>query len=132
MRKILAEEKPDALMMFTDPRYWIWLFNMEREIRAKIPIIYLNIWDNPPYPMYNRSYYVSCDGLLGISKQTVNINRQVLGEEECKNHIIRYLPHGVSAHFKPLAKDDPKILEMKKGIFGDNVPEFILFYNAKA
>ena len=131
MRKILAEEKPDALMMFTDPRYWIWLFNMEREIRAKIPIIYLNIWDNPPYPMYNRSYYMSCDGLLGISKQTVNINKQVLGEEESKNHIIRYLPHGVSAHFKPLAKDDPKILEMKKGIFGDNIPEFILFYNAR-
>lgn len=131
VRRVIADEKPDALMMFTDPRYWIWLFNMEREIRSRIPILYLNIWDNPPYPMYNRSYYMSCDGLFGISKQTVNINRQVLGEEEAKNHVIKYIPHGVSAHFKPLAKDDPKVLEMKKKIFGDDVPEFILFYNAR-
>ena len=73
VRRVLTEEKPDALMMFTDPRYWIWLFNMEREIRSRIPIFYLNIWDNPPYPMYNKAYYKSCDGLFGISKQTVNI-----------------------------------------------------------
>lgn len=131
VRKVIVDEKPDALMIFTDPRYWIWLFNMEREIRSRIPILYLNIWDNPPYPMYNRSYYMSCDGLFGISKQTVNINRQVLGEEEAKNHVIKYIPHGVSAFYKPLAKDDPKVLEMKKKIFGDDIPEFILFYNAR-
>lgn len=130
VRRVLAEEKPDALMMFTDPRYWIWLFNMEREIRSRIPIFYLNIWDNPPYPMYNKAYYKSCDGLFGISKQTVNINKQVLGED-AENHVIRYIPHGVSSLYKPLPKDDPKLLEMKKRIFGDNVPEFILFYNAR-
>lgn len=130
LRQILAAEKPDALMMFTDPRYWIWLFNMEREIRAKMPIMYLNIWDNPPYPMYNKSYYMSCDGLFGISKQTVNINKQVLGDDVV-NHVIKYIPHGVSAFYKPLAKDDVKVLEMKKKLFGDNIPEFILFYNAR-
>ena len=131
LRSILKSEKPDALMMFTDPRYWIWLFNMEREIRSKIPIIYLNIWDNPPYPMYNRAFYKSCDALFGISKQTVNINHQVLGEEEAKKHVIRYIPHGVSATYRPLEADDPKLVEMKKNLFGDNVPEFILFYNAR-
>lgn len=78
--QIMNIEKPDALMIFTDPRYWVWLFQMEHEIRIKTPIIYLNIWDDLPYPMYNKSFYESCDALLAISKQTENINKVVLGE----------------------------------------------------
>ena len=46
IRQLIDIEKPDALMMFTDPRYWVWLFQMENEIRKKMPIIYLNIWDD--------------------------------------------------------------------------------------
>jgi hypothetical protein len=57
IRQMLELEKPDAIMFFTDPRYWIWLFQIEHEIRKKMPIIYLNIWDDYPAPMYNRSYY---------------------------------------------------------------------------
>ena len=48
----------------------------------KIPIVYLNIWDDYPAPRYNEAFYESCDALLmGISKQTVNINKIVLGEK---------------------------------------------------
>lgn len=79
VRQIMEMEKIDAIMMFTDPRFFTWLFEMEDEIRSKIPILYLNIWDDVPYPMWNRSFYASCDLLMGISKQTVNINREVLG-----------------------------------------------------
>ena len=43
-------------------------------------LIYLNIWDDYPAPLYNKAFYESCDALLGISKQTVNINKIVLGE----------------------------------------------------
>jgi len=35
IRQLIDFEKPDAIMMFTDPRYWIWLFQMENEIRKK-------------------------------------------------------------------------------------------------
>ena len=49
------------------------------KLEIKCPIIYLNIWDNYPAPMYNKEFYESCDLLLGISKQTVNINKLVLG-----------------------------------------------------
>lgn len=80
LKQIMQIEQPDAIMMFTDPRYWVWLFQMEHEIRKHIPMIYLNIWDDLPYPMYNKSFYESCDALLAISKQTENINRCVLGE----------------------------------------------------
>ena len=130
LRQVIASEKPDAIMIFTDPRYWVWLFSMEREIRSHIPIIYLNIWDDLPYPMYNKSYYKSCDGLFGISKQTVNINRVVLGDE-ANEHTIKYLPHGVSSQFKPLSKDDPELKSFVDSTFGDNKPEFTLFYNAR-
>ncbi len=78
LRAVIEKEKPDALMLFTDPRSFIWVFAMENEIRNKIPIIYLNIWDSLPAPQYNREYYESCDLLMAISKQTKNINKLVL------------------------------------------------------
>ena len=43
LRQLLDKEKPDAIFIITDPRYWVWLFEMESEIRNNIPIIYLNI-----------------------------------------------------------------------------------------
>ena len=80
---VMARENPDAIMHFTDPRYWGWLYAIERELRKKIPITYLNIWDDLPYPMWNRPFYESCDALFSISKQTYNINKWVLGPENC-------------------------------------------------
>lgn len=80
VRGLLQHEKPDALMLFTDPRYFIWLFQMEHEIREYCPILYYNIWDDLPFPKYNQPYYRSVDALFAISKQTYNINRQVLGD----------------------------------------------------
>ena len=43
-----------------------------------------------------KAYYESCDTLLGISKQTVNINKLVLGDK-AKNKIIDYVPHGMNS-----------------------------------
>ena len=65
LRKFLDLEKPDAVFIFTDPRYWEWLFAIENEIRAKCPLVYLNIWDDLPAPYYNESYYDSCDMVIG-------------------------------------------------------------------
>lgn len=80
---VMDQEKPDAIMHFTDPRYWDWLYAIENQIRKKIPLTYLNIWDSLPYPMWNRPAYQSCDALFSISKQTYNINKWVLGLENC-------------------------------------------------
>jgi hypothetical protein len=81
--QIMALEKPDAIMHFTDPRFWGWLYNIEHQIRSKIPLTYLTIWDDLPYPMWNKPFYQSCDSLFSISKQTHNINKWVLGPENC-------------------------------------------------
>ena len=80
---IIEREKPDFIMHFTDPRFWGWLYSVERQIRSKMPLTYLNIWDDVPYPMYNRPFYESCDLLMSISKQTYNINKWVLGTDKC-------------------------------------------------
>jgi hypothetical protein len=80
---VMEQEKPDALMHFTDPRYWGWLYAIENQIRKKIPLTYLDIWDDLPYPMWNRPFYESCDALFAISKQTDNINKWVLRPENC-------------------------------------------------
>ena len=134
IRQLLEVEKPDAIMFFTDPRYWIWLFQMENEVRKKIPMIYLNIWDDLPAPLYNRPYYESCDALMAISKQTKNINDMVLGEK-AKDKVIRYVPHGINENvFYPITPDMEeyaKVQEKRKQYFGDNQPEFVLLYNAR-
>jgi hypothetical protein len=80
LRNLIMMERPDAIIIFTDPRYWIWLYQIEHEIREHMPIMFYSIWDDLPFPKYNRIYYQSVDALFGISKQTHNIHRQVLGD----------------------------------------------------
>ena len=135
IRQMMEIEKPDAIMMFTDPRYWIWLFQMEQEIRKHIPIIYLNIWDDLPYPMYNKAYYESCDTLFAISKQTENINHSVLGPELSAEKVIKYIPHGINEKmFFPITTEHPEYLtlqEFKKQLYGEKNYDFNLLYNAR-
>ena len=135
IRQLIQSEKPDALMMFTDPRYWIWLFQIEHEIRKQMPIIYLNIWDDLPYPMYNKSFYESCDCLMAISKQTENINHCVLGPEVAAEKVIKYVPHGINEKFFfPIKPEHPEYLalqEYKKALYGGKQYDFNLLYNAR-
>lgn len=134
VRQLMEIEKPDAIMFFTDPRYWIWLFQMENEVRRQVPMIYLNIWDDLPAPLYNKPFYESCDTLMAISKQTLNINRLVLGDK-ANNKVLKYVPHGINEDvFKPIKEGDedfPKVQEMRKKYFGDDQPEFVVLYNAR-
>ena len=84
VRWVMETQKPDAIMIFTDPRYWVWLFQMEHELRQVVPIIYYSLWDDLPVPLYNKPYYQSCDALFGISKQSHGIHRECIGEENCE------------------------------------------------
>ena len=131
LREILNIEKPDAIMLFTDPRYFTYIFSMEHEIRKSIPIAYLNIWDDYPAPMYNKPYYEACDLLMGISKQTVNINKIVL--EGCdKNKIFKYVPHGKNPNiYFPLTEETEDFINFKKELFQGDSPEFVLLFNSR-
>ena len=131
VRQLIDIEKPDAIMLFTDPRYWVWLFQHERELRQQLPIIYLNIWDDLPYPLYNKPYYESCDTLFAISKQTENINHVVLGEQ-AKDKLIKYVPHGINEkQFYPLDQTTDDFKTFKKQVLANQEFDFITFYNSR-
>lgn len=139
---IIDREKPDFIMHFTDPRFWGWLYAVERQLRSKMPLTYLNIWDDVPYPMYNRPFYESCDLLMSISKQTYNINKWVLGGHDKiatinspntdDKTVLHYVPHGINKNiFKPLPKDDANFKKRRKDIFGEKDYNYVIFYNSR-
>ena len=131
LREIIAIEKPDAIFLITDPRYFMWLFSMEEEIRTKIPIAYLNIWDDLPAPQYNEEFYDSCDALFGISKQTVIINKIVL-DDKAGDKVIKYVPHGLDTNkFFPIVKNDEEYNKFKNHITKGKDRDFILFFNSR-
>ena len=135
IRQLIDMEKPDAIMFFTDPRYWIWLFQMENEIRRKIPMIYLNIWDSWPAPLYNEPYYESCDALMAISKQTLNIDKLVLGPK-AEGKVLKYVPHGINhKHFYPITETNTEewnnLQAFKKELFEGKEYEYVVLYNAR-
>ena len=133
IRHMIEIEKPDAIMLITDPRYFEWLFMIENEIRKHTPIIYLNIWDDYPAPLYNKAFYESCDALLAISKQTKLINELVLGEK-ANTKVIEYVPHGLNEeHFYPIEKEDElkQLAEFKKVLFSGEEKDFVVFFNSR-
>mgnify|MGYP003115257552 CR=1 FL=1 len=130
LREIIAIERPDAIMHFTDPRFWIWLYNMENEIRQNIPIMYYNIWDDLPDPQYNRDFYRSSDLLMGISKQTYGINKRILSEYGYEDWQIKYVPHGVSSRrFFKVHKENENFIKFKQKYHLDRYKFKVLFLN---
>ena len=132
LREVIGREKPDAILHYTDPRFWGWLYDMEHEIRQEMPIFYYNIWDDWPAPQYNEFFYESCDLIMNISKQTAAIVNDVWTKNPPEDWQVTYLPHGVNEkYFKPISIFDDEykqVEEMRKQLTSDNV-EFIIFYN---
>jgi glycosyltransferase involved in cell wall biosynthesis len=134
LRELIQIEQPDAILHFTDPRFWGWLYSMEHELRQVIPLMYYTIWDDTPYPRYNKPYYESCDLLMCISKQTYNIVKQVLKDRNYEDWQITYVPHGINhTNFFPIDKDHAQYEEFIK--FKDSLipkeTKFVTFYNAR-
>jgi glycosyltransferase involved in cell wall biosynthesis len=79
---------------------------MENEIRQTCPLIFYTIWDDLPYPMWNRNFYRSDDMLLCISKQTKNLVENVLKDYPKPDWAIKYVPHGIDEKkFFPVIND---------------------------
>jgi len=150
IRALMHEFKFDAILHFTDPRQWIWLYNMQHELRQNIPILFYHVWDNLPYPMYNKPYYDSCDWIGCISKQTENIVKNVCVDKENKTYLnekqVTYIPHGIDSSIffpidennqgqmredaeKNLKSDYEFMLQFKKELFGESDFEYVVLYN---
>jgi len=130
LRAIIAQEKPEAIVHFTDPRYWVWLYQMENEIRQKCPLIFYTIWDDLPYPMWNRDFYRSDDMLLCISKQTKNLVKNVL-KDHPKPGRIQYVPHGIDENkFYPVI-NDLEFEVFKENMFDKKEYDFVVLWNSR-
>lgn len=130
LRQLINIEKPDAILHFTDPRFWKWLYDMEHEVREFVPIMYYNIWDSLPDPMWNAPFYASCDLLMSISKQTYGINKRTLEKYGMakEDWAYKYIPHGVSKSFRPLPSNDQNLVEFKEK-YGLNEYDFVVLWN---
>lgn len=123
IRSIMRTEKPDVIWFMTDPRFWGWLWEMENEIRPNIPMVYYHVWDNYPYPTYNRKFYLSNDHIATISKLTDDIVRTVAPEVPAT-----YVPHAVNTEvFKRLP--EAEIAKFKKENLKIEDDRFVFFWN---
>lgn len=125
MRQAIRDYKPDAVVIFTDPRFFNWVFEMEDEIRASAPLLYWHVWDNDPTPEFNRPIYEACDFILALSLKTYGILQDLKFDPER----FAYVPHAEpNDMFFPL--DERAIIEARKAHFGPFADrEFIVFWN---
>lgn len=126
VRSCIATNKPDILWIMTDPRFYTWLWEIENEVRSTVPIVYYHVWDNYPYPQFNKHWYESNDTIVTISKVTSDIVRTVSPSVE-----EYYIPHAVDMNtFRKL--EDTDITAFKKESFNNDPSmddKLIFFWN---
>jgi len=125
VRSILRAHKPDILWFMTDPRFWGWLWHIEHEIRPLVPMVYYHVWDNYPYPTFNKQFYDSNDVVASISKVTDDIVKNV--SPDVKSF---YVPHSVDTDiFKKYSEE--KVEEFRNNYLEkkEDKEKFIVFWN---
>lgn len=123
VRSTIRNFKPDILWFMTDPRFYVWLWEIENEIRSLVPMVYYHVWDNFPYPNFNKVFYQSTDYIATISKVTSEIVKNVSPTTE-----ESYLPHSVNTEqFKRLPED--KRLALRNENFHADKDKMIFFWN---
>lgn len=122
LRHALATEKPDILLLFTDPRFFIWVWEMEDEIHQMCPIAYNHLWDNPPWPEYNRVLYESTDLINCINYPTYEMVSKQFPDK------TNYIPHAVPEEaFKKMPEADVK--NFKRQVLGkEREDHFIVLF----
>lgn len=102
LRLALASEKPDVLLLFTDPRFFIWVWEMEDEIHQVCPIAYNHLWDSCKFPpTYNKVLFDSTDLLNCINYPTYEFLKQHYPEK------TNFIPHSLPREiFYPLPEQE--------------------------
>jgi glycosyltransferase involved in cell wall biosynthesis len=113
LRVALATEKPDLLFIFTDPRFFVWLFEMEDEIHQVCPIVWWHVWDNYPYPTFNNPFYESTDLINCHSHMTYEMLKDKYPEK------TNWIPHSLPENlFFPLKESE--ISDYKRQLLGED------------
>ncbi len=117
----LVTEKPDVLFIFTDPRFFTWLWEISDEIKQVCPIAYWHVWDNAPFPEFNLSYYQSTDLINCHSHMTYELIKDKV------NSTVNFVPHSLPEDvFYEL--DEQTIIEARKSTLGAAYEDFVLFW----
>jgi len=123
VRAMVHQQKPDILWFMTDPRFFGWLWEIEHEIRQYVPMVYYHVWDNYPYPTFNRRAYLSNDHVACISKLTHDIVQTVAPEVDSS-----YIPHAVHEEiYKPYGRAVQNKLKKER----DLENKFIIAWNSR-
>lgn len=127
IRQILVAERPDALFLFTDPRFFYHVFEMHDEIHQQCPIVYNHLWDNTPRPEFNRVLYESTDLINCINWPTYEFCHDWFPDR------TNYVPHAVPPDmFTPMSRHDIA-LARERMIGKERVDHFIpLFVSRNA
>ncbi len=122
IRSALRGEKPDIVWFMTDPRFYSWLWDIENEVRPLAPMIYYHVWDNYPYPKYNKVWYDSNDTVVSISRLTNDVVKNVAPDVD-----LQHIPHAVDSNiFKRLNPSQLEGARKKHGLPEDKI---IFFWN---
>lgn len=122
LRKTLAQVKPDAILLFTDPRFFVWVWEMQDEIQQVCPIAYWHLWDNPPWPDYNKVLYESTDLINCINYPTYEMVK-----ERFPNR-TNYIPHAVPKDLYKLISKEESIQFKKRLLGNERADHFTVLY----
>lgn len=122
IRQTLAAEKPDAILIFTDPRFFVWLWSIEDEIHQVCPIAYWHVWDNYPYPEFNSAYYEATDLINCHSHLTYTMLKDKFPEK------VNFVPHSLPGDvYFPLNENQVQDAKIK-ALGYDKKDSFVLFW----
>ena len=122
MRNILITEKPDAIILFTDPRFFLWLFEIEDEIHQVCPIFWWHVWDNRPTPLFNSWMYEATDAINCHSYLTYQMCSENFPEKS------RFIPHAIPDNIFYEIDDEEKLKYKIKVLGEDKKDHFVAFW----
>lgn len=121
IRSLLLSEQPDAIMLFTDPRFFNHIFMMHDEIQQLCPIVYNHLWDDSGDhpPTFNKIIYELCDLVNCINYPTYDFVHKMFPEK------TNYIPHAVPDNMYFKLSEQEKISWREKLVGKDRMNHFI-------
>lgn len=137
IEKIIETHKIDAMVLMTDPYRYNRYFMYSYQIRCKLPVYYISVWDTylTSHPEgkhhFNLPLYESFDRIGCISKQTLNFTREVFTKSLFGNNPpLDYVGHGSDMNvFTPLQPKEYS--EVKERLFRGVKYDFVIMLNSR-
>lgn len=119
VRSMLVSYKPDVMVIFSDSRFFKYVFEMEDEIHQVCPIIWWHVWDNRPAPRFNKVFYDCIDTINCISSLTYDLCKELN-----ISSTINYIPHTIPSELF-YCLSDKEVKMYKETILGENKNDFV-------